>query len=187
MAPECRCVQGSKSSSSGCDPAPSRPRSSARSIGDGSRSGDAARDRRWGTAVVINTGERDEFIVRSQYRVAASIPTNGKNFGTVSRQYLRIYPYAGRRPRPGFGHRDAPSDHRDQPAAPAIPQHSRRVSSRAAPVRALRHRRRDLLYCQRHAEHLTVLKRDRNWLTRIDWPPIPRFSASRCTQGKIFL
>ena len=37
----------------------------------------------WGTAVVINTGERDELIVSSQYRVAAYDPENGKELWTV--------------------------------------------------------------------------------------------------------
>jgi outer membrane protein assembly factor BamB len=37
----------------------------------------------WGTAVVINTGERDELIVSSQYRVAAYDPASGKELWTV--------------------------------------------------------------------------------------------------------
>ena len=37
----------------------------------------------WGTAIVINTGERDELIVSSQYRVAAYDPDSGKELWTV--------------------------------------------------------------------------------------------------------
>ncbi|MEO7157919.1 MAG: PQQ-binding-like beta-propeller repeat protein [Vicinamibacterales bacterium] len=37
----------------------------------------------WGTAIVINTGQRDELVVSSQYRVAAYDPDSGKELWTV--------------------------------------------------------------------------------------------------------
>ena len=55
----------------------------------------------WGTAVVINTGERDELIVSSQRRVAAYDPSTGKELWTVRGDDLRSDSDAGRRSRPG--------------------------------------------------------------------------------------
>jgi outer membrane protein assembly factor BamB len=46
----------------------------------------------WGTAVVINTGERDELIVSSQYRVAAYDPENGKELWTVRGNTYEVIP-----------------------------------------------------------------------------------------------
>jgi outer membrane protein assembly factor BamB len=46
----------------------------------------------WGTAVVINTGERDELIVSSQYRVAAYDPMNGKELWTVRGNTYEVIP-----------------------------------------------------------------------------------------------
>ena len=46
----------------------------------------------WGTAVVINTGERDELIVSSMYRVAAYDPENGKELWTVRGNTYEVIP-----------------------------------------------------------------------------------------------
>jgi outer membrane protein assembly factor BamB len=46
----------------------------------------------WGTAVMINTGERDELIVSSQYRVAAYDPANGKELWTVRGNTFEVIP-----------------------------------------------------------------------------------------------
>ncbi len=46
----------------------------------------------WGTAVVINTGERDELIVSSQYRVAAYDPDTGKELWTVRGNTYEVIP-----------------------------------------------------------------------------------------------
>ena len=46
----------------------------------------------WGTAVVINTGERDELIVSSQYRVAAYDPMSGKELWTVRGNTYEVIP-----------------------------------------------------------------------------------------------
>lgn len=46
----------------------------------------------WGTAVVINTGERDELIVSSQRRVAAYDPTSGKELWTVRGMTFEVIP-----------------------------------------------------------------------------------------------
>ncbi|HUQ87476.1 MAG TPA: PQQ-binding-like beta-propeller repeat protein [Vicinamibacterales bacterium] len=46
----------------------------------------------WGTAVVINTGERDEVIVSSQYRVAAYDPDSGRELWTVRGNTEEVIP-----------------------------------------------------------------------------------------------
>jgi len=46
----------------------------------------------WGTAVVINTGERDEVIVSSMYRVAAYDPDAGKELWTVRGNTYEVIP-----------------------------------------------------------------------------------------------
>jgi outer membrane protein assembly factor BamB len=46
----------------------------------------------WGTAVVINTGERDELIVSSQHRVAAYDPETGKELWTVRGNTYEVIP-----------------------------------------------------------------------------------------------
>lgn len=46
----------------------------------------------WGTAVVINTGERDELIVSSQYRVTAYDPATGKEYWTVRGNTFEVIP-----------------------------------------------------------------------------------------------
>jgi outer membrane protein assembly factor BamB len=46
----------------------------------------------WGTAVVINTGERDELIVSSQYRTAAYDPDTGKELWTVRGNTYEVIP-----------------------------------------------------------------------------------------------
>ena len=46
----------------------------------------------WGTAVVINTGERDELIVSSQRRVAAYDPETGKELWTVRGNTSEVIP-----------------------------------------------------------------------------------------------
>ena len=46
----------------------------------------------WGTAVVINTGERDELIVSSQYRTAAYDPNSGKELWTVRGNTYEVIP-----------------------------------------------------------------------------------------------
>lgn len=46
----------------------------------------------WGTAVMINTGERDELIVSSQYRVAAYDPNTGKELWTVRGNTYEVIP-----------------------------------------------------------------------------------------------
>lgn len=46
----------------------------------------------WGTAVVINTGERDELIVSSQYRVAAYNPDTGAELWTVRGNTYEVIP-----------------------------------------------------------------------------------------------
>lgn len=46
----------------------------------------------WGTAVVINTGERDELIVSSQYRVVAYDPDTGKELWTVRGNTYEVIP-----------------------------------------------------------------------------------------------
>lgn len=46
----------------------------------------------WGTAVVINTGERDELIVSSQRRVAAYDPDTGKELWTVRGNTYEVIP-----------------------------------------------------------------------------------------------
>jgi outer membrane protein assembly factor BamB len=46
----------------------------------------------WGTAVVINTGERDELIVSSQGRVAAYDPDSGKELWTVRGNTYEVIP-----------------------------------------------------------------------------------------------
>lgn len=46
----------------------------------------------WGTAVVINTGERDELIVSSQYRVAAYDPDSGRELWTVRGNTFEVIP-----------------------------------------------------------------------------------------------
>ena len=46
----------------------------------------------WGTAVVINTGERDELIVSSQRRVAAYDPDTGKELWTVRGNTFEVIP-----------------------------------------------------------------------------------------------
>jgi outer membrane protein assembly factor BamB len=46
----------------------------------------------WGTAIVISTGERDELIVSSQYRVAAYDPENGKELWTVRGNTYEVIP-----------------------------------------------------------------------------------------------
>jgi outer membrane protein assembly factor BamB len=46
----------------------------------------------WGTAVVINTGERDELIVSSQHRVAAYDPDSGKELWTVRGNTYEVIP-----------------------------------------------------------------------------------------------
>jgi outer membrane protein assembly factor BamB len=46
----------------------------------------------WGTAVMINTGERDELVVSSQYRVAAYDPDRGKELWTVSGNTYEVIP-----------------------------------------------------------------------------------------------
>jgi outer membrane protein assembly factor BamB len=46
----------------------------------------------WGTAVVINTGERDELVVSSQYRVAAYDPGTGRELWTVRGNTFEVIP-----------------------------------------------------------------------------------------------
>lgn len=46
----------------------------------------------WGTPIVINTGERDELIVSSQYRVAAYDPQTGKELWTVRGNTYEVIP-----------------------------------------------------------------------------------------------
>ena len=46
----------------------------------------------WGTAVVINTGERDELVVSSQYRVAAYDPATGRELWTVRGNTYEVIP-----------------------------------------------------------------------------------------------
>jgi outer membrane protein assembly factor BamB len=46
----------------------------------------------WGTAIVINTGERDELIVSSQYRVAAYDPNSGRELWTVRGNTYEVIP-----------------------------------------------------------------------------------------------
>jgi outer membrane protein assembly factor BamB len=46
----------------------------------------------WGTAIVINTGERDELIVSSQYRTAAYDPATGKELWTVGGNTYEVIP-----------------------------------------------------------------------------------------------
>lgn len=46
----------------------------------------------WGTAVVINTGERDELVVSSQYRVAAYDPNTGRELWTVRGNTYEVIP-----------------------------------------------------------------------------------------------
>ena len=46
----------------------------------------------WGTAVVINTGERDELVVNSQRRVAAYDPDSGKELWTVRGMTFEVVP-----------------------------------------------------------------------------------------------
>lgn len=46
----------------------------------------------WGTAIVINTGVRDELIVSSQYRVAAYDPDTGKELWTVRGNTYEVIP-----------------------------------------------------------------------------------------------
>ena len=46
----------------------------------------------WGTAVVINTGERDELVVSSQYRVVAYSPDTGKELWTVRGNTYEVIP-----------------------------------------------------------------------------------------------
>ena len=46
----------------------------------------------WGTAVVINTGERDEVIVSSMYRVASYDPDTGKELWTVRGNTYEVIP-----------------------------------------------------------------------------------------------
>jgi outer membrane protein assembly factor BamB len=46
----------------------------------------------WGTAVVINTGTRDELVVSSQRRVAAYDPTGGKELWTVRGMTFEVIP-----------------------------------------------------------------------------------------------
>ncbi len=46
----------------------------------------------WGTAVVINTGERDELIVSSQRRVTAYDPASGKELWTVRGMTYEVIP-----------------------------------------------------------------------------------------------
>ena len=46
----------------------------------------------WGTAVVINTGERDELVVSSQRRVAAYDPETGKELWTVRGMTFEVIP-----------------------------------------------------------------------------------------------
>ena len=46
----------------------------------------------WGTAIVINTGERDELIVSSQYRVAAYDPGTGRELWTVRGNTYEVIP-----------------------------------------------------------------------------------------------
>ena len=46
----------------------------------------------WGTAVVINTGERDELVVSSQYRVAAYDPDGGRELWTVRGNTYEVIP-----------------------------------------------------------------------------------------------
>ena len=53
----------------------------------------------WGTAVVINTGTRDELVVSSQQRVAAYDPDSGKELWTVRGMTLRSNSHSGGRAR----------------------------------------------------------------------------------------
>lgn len=46
----------------------------------------------WGTAVVINTGERDELVVSSQRRVAAYDPESGRELWTVRGMTFEVIP-----------------------------------------------------------------------------------------------
>jgi len=46
----------------------------------------------WGTAIVINTGERDELIVSSMYRTAAYDPDTGKELWTVGGNTFEVIP-----------------------------------------------------------------------------------------------
>ncbi|MEY4634728.1 MAG: hypothetical protein RJA55_526 [Acidobacteriota bacterium] len=46
----------------------------------------------WGTAVVLNTGERDELVVSSQRRVAAYDPESGKELWTVRGMTFEVIP-----------------------------------------------------------------------------------------------
>jgi outer membrane protein assembly factor BamB len=46
----------------------------------------------WGTAVVINTGERDELVVSGQHRVAAYDPATGKELWTVRGNTYEVIP-----------------------------------------------------------------------------------------------
>ncbi|MDP3716638.1 MAG: PQQ-binding-like beta-propeller repeat protein [Acidobacteriota bacterium] len=46
----------------------------------------------WGTAVVLNTGERDELVVSSQRRVAAYDPASGKELWTVRGMTFEVIP-----------------------------------------------------------------------------------------------
>lgn len=46
----------------------------------------------WGTAVVLNTGERDELVVSSQRRVAAYDPASGKELWTVGGLTFEVIP-----------------------------------------------------------------------------------------------
>jgi outer membrane protein assembly factor BamB len=46
----------------------------------------------WGTAIVINTGERDELIVSSQYRTAAYDPGSGKELWSVRGNTYEVIP-----------------------------------------------------------------------------------------------
>ena len=138
-------LQGSASSFTRiANPAPGRPRSSPPST---SATGQAIwqTPRResvgWGTAVVINTGERDELIVSSQQRVAAYDPETRQGAVDRSRQHLRSDPDAGRRSRPGVRViRPRRPDDRDPPRRQRRRhQHARRVELAARiAVRAVR-------------------------------------------------
>jgi outer membrane protein assembly factor BamB len=46
----------------------------------------------WGTAVMINTGERDELVISSQYRVAAYDPDRGNELWTVQGNTYEVIP-----------------------------------------------------------------------------------------------
>ena len=111
----------------------------------------------WGTAVVINTGERDELIVSSQRRVAAYDPASGKELWTVRGMTSEVIPT------PVVGHglvfassgRAGPTMAIRPGGSGDVTSHARGVELAARiAIRSVRPgRRRPALFDQRHAEH----------------------------------